>query len=170
MRSKLNNRIHLIFIVFGILILNLQCKPKIDRNGSVAKPNIILLLADDMGYGDLTCYGGQAVHTPNIDALAQQGMRYTRFYSASAVCSPSRAAILTGQYPLRFNITKHFSDREEFLPAVSHTLPRILKNAGYTTAHIVGNVRFLQRPVGLLGTTINLFLTESRISIRFFYV
>lgn len=148
MRLKLNilkmikwliNRNHQIFIAIGILTCTMQCNPKNDtRQGESvkAKPNIIMLLTDDMGYGDLTCYGGQAVHTPNIDALAQQGMRYTRFYSASAVCSPSRAAILTGRYPLRFNITKHFSKSHEFLPAVSHTLPRLLRNAGYTTSHI----------------------------------
>ena len=95
-----------------------------------SQPNIILLLTDDMGYGDLTCYGGQAVHTPNIDALAQEGMRFTRFYSASAVCSPSRAAILTGKYPLRFGIRKHFSGSKDFLPSINHTLPRLLKEAG----------------------------------------
>lgn len=99
-------------------------------------PNIILLLTDDMGYGDLSCYGGQAVHTPNIDKLAQAGVRFTRFYSASGVCTPSRAAILTGKYPLRFNIRKHFTDQGEHLPAGIETLPRILKKAGYATAHI----------------------------------
>ncbi len=99
-------------------------------------PNVILLLTDDMGYGDLSCYGGQAVYTPNIDQLARLGTRFTRFYSASAVCSPSRAAILTGQYPLRFNITRHFSDNEEHLPEGAITLPKLLKKAGYATAHI----------------------------------
>jgi len=99
-------------------------------------PNIILLLADDMGYGDLTCYGGQAVHTPNLDQLARSGARYTRFYSASAVCSPSRAAILTGKYPIRFDIRRHFTDNEEHLPEGTVTLPVLLRKAGYATAHI----------------------------------
>jgi arylsulfatase A len=103
---------------------------------TVKRPNVILLLTDDMGYGDLTCYGGQAVHTPNIDRLAQAGTRFTRFYSASAVCTPSRASILTGKYPLRFNITKHFSDSGEHLPKGIETLPKLLQSAGYLTAHI----------------------------------
>ncbi len=105
-------------------------------NAENRPPNIILMLTDDMGYGDLTCYGGHAVHTPNIDALAHQGTRFTRFYSASAVCTPSRAAILTGRYPLRFGITRHFSDRDEYLHPDSVTLPELLKEKGYATAHI----------------------------------
>lgn len=139
MIDEIIRRKYLIFIAIGMLIGNTQCnlKNEIKQEKTVnAKPNVILLLTDDMGYGDLTCYGGQAVQTPNIDALAQEGMRYARFYSASAVCSPSRAAILTGKYPLRFNITKHFWKRTDFLPAVSHTLPRLLSNAGYITSHI----------------------------------
>jgi len=100
------------------------------------RPNVILLLVDDMGYGDLTCYGGQAVKTPNIDKLAQSGIRYTRFYSASAVCTPSRASILTGKYPLRFDIRSHFKDKGENLPVETETIARILKEAGYATAHI----------------------------------
>jgi len=107
-----------------------------DAEDRSLKPNIILLLVDDMGYGDLSCYGGQAVHTPNIDKLADAGVRYTRFYSASGVCTPSRAAILTGKYPLRFNIRQHFTDQGENLPAGIETLPKILKKAGYATAHI----------------------------------
>jgi arylsulfatase A len=99
-------------------------------------PNIIMLLVDDMGYGDLTCYGGQAVSTPNIDQLAQMGARYTRFYAASAVCTPSRAAILTGRFPIRFGITKHFADDGHHLPGDTLTLATLLKNAGYATAHV----------------------------------
>ncbi|MBU3011317.1 sulfatase [Polaribacter vadi] len=65
------------------------------------KPNIIILFADDLGYGDLSCYGAQDVQTPNIDALANEGLRFTDFQVASSVCSPSRAALLTGRYPIR---------------------------------------------------------------------
>ena len=106
------------------------------RKAENSKPNVILMLADDMGYGDLTCYGGQAVHTPNLDKLALTGTRYARFYSASAVCTPSRAAILTGRYPLRFDIRRHFTDNEEYLPLGNITTPGLLKKAGYATAHI----------------------------------
>ena len=82
------------------------------------------------------CYGGHAVHTPNIDELSRAGVRYTRFYSASAVCSPSRTAILRGRYPLRFDIRRHFSDNEEHLPPSTVTLSGLLQEAGYATAHI----------------------------------
>lgn len=72
-------------------------------NGLTAqeKPNIIILFADDLGYGDLSCYGAQDVHTPHIDTLAMEGLRFTDFNVASSVCSPSRAALLTGRYPMR---------------------------------------------------------------------
>jgi arylsulfatase A-like enzyme len=125
----------------GVTIIFLFCCLACSTNSEKTKekansPNIILLLVDDMGYGDLTCYGGQAVYTPNIDQLAHAGVRFTRFYSASGVCTPSRAAILTGKYPLRFNIRQHFSDKGENLPAGIETLPKILKKAGYATAHI----------------------------------
>jgi hypothetical protein len=71
------------------------------------RPNIVLLLADDLGYGDLSCFGSPAVKTPHLDRLAKEGMMCTRFYAGSAVCSPTRASVLTGRYPLRFGITKH---------------------------------------------------------------
>lgn len=99
-------------------------------------PNIVLLLADDLGYGDPACYGNEAIKTPHIDALAADGMRFTQFYAASAVCTPTRASILTGKYPLRFNITQHFKDRGEHLPTEVVTLAELLREAGYFTAHI----------------------------------
>lgn len=99
-------------------------------------PNIILILADDLGYGDLGCYGNKEIQTPNLDRLARSGMRWTQFHTASGVCTPTRASIQTGRYPLRFGITKVFADREEHLPAGTVTLPMLLRKAGYTTAHI----------------------------------
>ena len=98
--------------------------------------NVIVLLADDLGYGDLSCYGSQSIETPHLDALARRGMRFTQFYSASAVCSPSRAALLTGRYPLRYGITGHFTDQQEHLPPGSTTLAELLRDAGYRTVHI----------------------------------
>ncbi len=100
------------------------------------RPNIILLLADDLGYRDLSCFGSPAVKTPNLDRLAKQGMKFTRFYAASAVCSSTRASVLTGRYPLRFGITKHFNDRNRWLPKSATTIAELLKGAGYTTAHV----------------------------------
>jgi len=102
-----------------------------------ARPNIVLILADDLGYGDLACYGSVKNLTPHIDQLARDGVRFTDVHSASAVCSPSRAAILTGRYPARFGISRAFRDtKEEFLPPGTITLPKLLKQVGYTTAHV----------------------------------
>ncbi len=125
-------------LIFVFLLVQFSCygAEEKSKETKISRPNVIILLADDMGYGDLTCYGGQAVHTPHIDNLALSGVRHTRFYSASAVCSPSRASILTGRYPLRFDIRSHFTDQEEFLPLEAITLSEILKNNGYVTAHI----------------------------------
>jgi arylsulfatase A-like enzyme len=100
------------------------------------RPNIIVILADDLGYADPACFGGKAVPTPHIDALAASGTKMTRFYSASAVCTPTRASILTGRYPLRFDIRAHFPDDESHLPRGVTTLPALLKTAGYATAHV----------------------------------
>lgn len=66
-------------------------------------PNVVLIFADDLGYGDLGCYGATKVQTPNIDRLAAEGRRFTDAHSASAVCTPSRYALLTGEYPIRAN-------------------------------------------------------------------
>ncbi len=64
-------------------------------------PNIVLIFVDDMGYGDLSCFGSQAIHTPNLDAMAEDGVRLSNFYASSPVCSPSRFGCLTGRYPMR---------------------------------------------------------------------
>jgi arylsulfatase A-like enzyme len=102
-----------------------------------ALPNIVLILADDLGYGDPGCYGGAKILTPHIDQLAREGARFTDFHSASAVCSPTRASILTGRYPARFGVTRAFRDtKDEFLPRDTITLPMLLRQAGYATAHV----------------------------------
>lgn len=100
------------------------------------RPNIILLLADDLGYRDISCFGSPAVKTPHLDKLATGGLSFTKFYAASAVCTPTRASILTGRYPLRFGITRHFNDRNQWLPESATTVAELLKGAGYNTAHI----------------------------------
>lgn len=105
-------------------------------NDNIDKPNLIFIMADDLGYGDISCFGSRDIHTPNIDQLASAGKMYTQFYSGSAVCSPTRASILTGKYPLRFDIDEHFDDRESHLPRNVTTVPKLLKKAGYATAHI----------------------------------
>ncbi|MFN3167177.1 MAG: sulfatase-like hydrolase/transferase [Phycisphaeraceae bacterium] len=106
-------------------------------------PNIIVFLIDDMGYADLGCFGGIDAPTPNIDKLASQGLRLTRFYVNSPICSPSRVALTTGRYPTRYGITGHFASRKQnaergmpdYLDPEAPTLAKTLKSQGYTTAH-----------------------------------
>ncbi len=100
------------------------------------RPNIILMVADDLGYRDLSCFGGQAVETPNLDRLAQEGMKFSSFYSASAVCTPTRVSILTGRYPLRFDVRQHFNDIDGYLPESAITVAELLRDEGYSTAHV----------------------------------
>ncbi|WP_268223354.1 sulfatase-like hydrolase/transferase [Sinomicrobium oceani] len=106
-------------------------------------PHIILILTDDMGYGDIGCYGGDFVPTPHIDRLAEAGTRYTRYYSAAPICSPSRAGILTGMFPARWNFTTFLNDRRSnaraeqanYLNVNAPSMAKVLKTAGYRTAH-----------------------------------
>ena len=99
------------------------------------KPNIVLILADDLGYGDLGCYGATKIKTPNIDRLAQQGRRFTDAHAASSVCSPSRYALLTGEYPFRKNLWGPlFSASPLVLDPTRLTLASLLKRQGYTTS------------------------------------
>lgn len=107
------------------------------------RPNIIYILADDLGPGDLGCYGGDRVKTPNIDRLATEGTKFTQFYVASPVCSPSRCALITGQFPARWRITSYLAEKKrnagaemaDYLDPMAPSLPRALHEAGYRTAH-----------------------------------
>jgi len=102
-----------------------------------AKPNIVVFVADDMGWGDSGCYGNQLIKTPNLDKLATQGVRLTQCYSACAVCSPSRAAILTGRTPYRNGVWRHLSgNHEAHLRTSEITYPKLLKTIGYETCHV----------------------------------
>lgn len=101
-----------------------------------APPNVVLILADDLGYGDLGCYGSR-IATPNLDRMAAEGARFTDFYAASPVCSPSRAALLTGRYPTRVGIPNVLGpDSTLGLPDTETTLPQVLKPAGYRSIAI----------------------------------
>ncbi len=124
------------FVIIVASILLPRSGGCIARAAEPAIPNIVLLLADDLGYGDLSCFGSPAVETPHLDRLAKEGMKFTRFYAGSAVCSPTRASVLTGRYPLRFGITKHFNDVNRWLPESATTVAELLQNAGYKTAHV----------------------------------
>lgn len=99
------------------------------------RPNIIYILADDLGYGDLGCYGQEVIATPNIDGLARQGMKFTQHYAGNAVCTPSRSSLLTGKHPghVRHRDNPRFVDSYGFLPDET-TFAEAMKDAGYTTA------------------------------------
>ncbi len=99
-------------------------------------PNIIILLADDLGYGDLGCYGSKTVNTPVLDKMAADGIRFTDFYAGSAVSSPSRAALMTGRFPLRVGIYTWINQSNKMhLHRNEITIPELLKTNGYSTAH-----------------------------------
>ena len=99
-------------------------------------PNVVVLLADDLGWKDIGCYGGP-VQTPALDKLASEGMRFTHFYSGAAVCSPSRAVLLTGRNNLRASIYSWINDQDQrsHLPVNETTLAEVLKSNGFDTAH-----------------------------------
>jgi len=102
-----------------------------------AGPNLIVILADDIGYGDLGCYGSKVISTPRLDRMAREGVRLTDFYVASAFCSPSRAALLTGRLPARCGVPYVLFPAEHTgLPSREVTLAEVLKPAGYATACI----------------------------------
>ncbi|MCA9190522.1 MAG: sulfatase-like hydrolase/transferase [Planctomycetales bacterium] len=119
----------------------------IDRVSTAAgkgeRPNILFILADDWGWGDLSCHGHPYVKTPNIDRLAAEGTDFKCFTVASGVCSPSRTAILTGHFPARYNIDGHFAwaknnvqrNMPDWLSPRVPLLPRFLQQSGYVTAH-----------------------------------
>jgi arylsulfatase A-like enzyme len=101
------------------------------------RPNIVFLLADDLGWGDLGSYGATDIATPSIDRIAREGVRFTDFYAAANTCSPSRAALMTGRYPARTGVNAVlFHDTPEGLPQSEITIPELLRDAGYRTAMI----------------------------------
>lgn len=119
-------------VCLGLLLI----KAALPAHAQQRPPNIVLILADDLGYGDLSCYGQQKFKTPNMDRLAREGMLFTQYYAGTSVCAPSRSALLTGQdtghTPIRGN--KSVQPEGQWpLPAVSITLAELLKQAGYTT-------------------------------------
>ncbi len=112
-------------------------------NDSPAKPNVVFIFIDDMGFADPSCFGNPKLKTPAIDSLAAGGMRFTQFYVNSPICSPSRVAVTTGQYQQRFLVHSYFNSRAEnrrrgmvdFLAPDVLTIADVFKAAGYATAH-----------------------------------
>lgn len=126
------------YISFFLLSVSLVFKPgnSFSQQAKTDRPNIIFILADDMGYGDLGCYGQRLIQTPNLDAMAKQGLRFTQFYAGTAVCAPSRSSLLTGQHtghtPIRGN--KGVEPEGQWpIPDSAVTIAEVLKKGGYAT-------------------------------------
>ena len=108
---------------------------------AASKPNVLLIITDDVGYGDIGSYGGPDIKTPNIDSLARDGTRFTDFYANGPSCSPTRTGLITGRYQQRYAIEIPLPGRgtpagERGLLATGRSLPQLLKNNGYATALI----------------------------------
>jgi arylsulfatase A-like enzyme len=114
-----------------------------------SRPNVLLIVADDLGYGDLGSYGAPDARTPNLDRLAREGVRLSDFYANAPVCTPTRAALMTGRYHQRTPLDRPLSTTADHmaigLPATGRTLPRLMKDAGYATA-LVGKWHLGFRP------------------------
>ncbi|HSU54542.1 MAG TPA: sulfatase-like hydrolase/transferase [Candidatus Dormibacteraeota bacterium] len=123
-------------ILTAVLLLNFSAS-------AAPKPNFLFVLIDDMGYADMSCYGQTRIQTTHLDRLAKEGIRFTQFYVNSPICSPSRTALTTGQFPARWRMTSYLADRKEnerrgmpqWLDPNAPTLARILHDAGYVTGH-----------------------------------
>jgi len=118
-----------LLLPFGIGLVN--------ADASADRPNFVIIMADDLGYGDIGCFGNPRIPTPHIDALASQGMKFTDYHSNGAVCSPTRAALVTGRYQQRAGIggvvtaAKH---RDTGLAIAETTFADVLSDNGYATA------------------------------------
>jgi len=132
--------------VLTILLLTAASTGFSQRKKSTPKsspPNIIVILTDDMGFSDVGTFGGKFVPTPNIDRIAKNGLKLTQYYSAAPICSPSRAGMITGMFPARWNFTTYLDNKKhnreaeqaDFLDPKAPTIAKFFKNAGYATGH-----------------------------------
>src|SRR6476620_7742131 len=120
-------RVALLLLLVGLISTSAR--------GADRPPNVVILFVDDMGYGDLSCYGAKGYTTPNLDRVATEGMKFTDFYVGQAVCSASRAALLTGCYPVRVSILGALSPESKTgISDKEILLPQVLKKRGYATA------------------------------------
>ncbi|TWU64686.1 Arylsulfatase [Crateriforma conspicua] len=133
MSSRIRMRFAIVFRMIAIVACSVSW-----AGGAERPPNFVVIFADDLGFGDLSCYDSQGIETPNIDAIAQQGFRSTDFFVPANVCSPSRAALLTGRYPMRCGmpVARHESVSKYDRYGLANdeiTIPELLKSAGYRT-------------------------------------
>ena len=125
-------------LVPSLLLFAIACTAAEPRPPA-GRPNVLVILTDDQGSADAGCYGAKDLLTPAIDSLAARGVRFTQFYAAAPVCSPSRAALLTGRYPLRCGVTGNCASQrgeKSALPASEKTMADMFRAAGYRTAHV----------------------------------
>ena len=140
---RYNHRIQCFVWVFFVCLLFLKPLNGLEDGNSSERPNFVFVFADDWGWGDLGCYGHSRIRTPHLDRLASEGILYTNFHVASGVCSPSRTAVMTGQYPARLRVHGHFADHQRnaergmpnFLDPEVPTLTRFLQRGGYRVGH-----------------------------------
>ncbi|MCF6333889.1 MAG: sulfatase-like hydrolase/transferase, partial [Draconibacterium sp.] len=136
------------FYLFSLVFLLNSCANNKSKITDSSKPNIVFILADDLGWADLPSYGNTFNEAPNIDELANSGIRFTNAYAACPVCSPTRASIQSGQYPARVGVTDFITghwrpfeevivpkNRTQYLPGEIETLAESLKKAGYKTGY-----------------------------------
>jgi len=160
---------------FGLMVASLLAAAQSTRAGET--PNFLVILADDLGYGDLSCYGAKDLRTPNIDHLAARGMRFTRFYASCTVCSPTRAALLSGCYPDAVGvpgvIRTYSKDSWGLLSTEVELLPAVLHRAGYATGMVgkwhlglgapnLPNLRGFEFFHGFLGDMMDSYYTHRR--------
>ena len=137
MRQRLHSFTGISSVSCAFLTL-VSCDSKNERvnTGHDSTPNVILIFADDMGYGDLGCYGNPEIRTPRLDKMATEGIRFTSFYAVAPVCTPSRAGLLTGRYPIRHLPTNLGPESKHGLPLDEITIANLLKEKGYHTMAI----------------------------------
>ena len=121
-------------LIIGLFLILGACATK-EAEKKITKPNVIIIFTDDQGYQDVGVFGSPLIKTPNLDAMAERGVRFTNFYSASPVCSPSRAALLTGAYPTRVGVPRVlWPNKPGGLSNQEWTIADMLKAQDYATA------------------------------------
>src|SRR4249920_3412164 len=119
------------FLNAGLVTTATITAARVGHSASLPRPNILFILADDMGYGDLSCFGRPDYQTPVLDALARQGLMCTSAYASAPVCTPTRCAFVTGRYPQRLEVGLHEPltgrDRDKGLPADQPTIASLVK-------------------------------------------
>lgn len=117
------------------ILLTIACHGRQEGKGRTPRPNIVLIVSDDLGYADIGVYGSQDIPTPNIDRIAHDGICFTNAYVSSPYCSPTRAGLMTGRYPQRFGYEFNPDGLPDYgLPLIEATMADRLKAAGYRTA------------------------------------